>query len=68
VLYGFFLFIIKKGSLRVGQASFSKMVYHPTTIIDSQTNEELALEWSPTHPNLFLWCKFDGPAKECSIS
>jgi len=67
VLYGFFLLITKRTSLQVGQASFSKSVCHPTSIVDSQPNEELAPEWSPTLPNLFPWCKFDGPNKESSI-
>jgi len=44
------------------------MVSHPTTIIDSQPNEELASEWSPTLQNPFAWSKFDGPDKESSIS
>jgi hypothetical protein len=51
VLYGFFLWITKRTSLRVGQASFSKTVSHPTMIIDSQQNEEIAPEWSSTLPN-----------------
>jgi hypothetical protein len=49
------------------QASFSKSDCLPTSIADSQPNEELAPEWSPTLPNLFPWCKFDGPNKESSI-